>query len=81
MASDSHPKRVQLTSQKKLKDQFRHKFQRLKHRHRVFFKLIDRFGMRWDSVTKTVTGSEKAWAHVTMMSVIGLHHNFHAINS
>ena len=74
MALDSHPKRVQLMSQKKLKDQFRHKFQRLKQRHRVFFKLIGRFGMRWDSVTKTVTGSEK-------VSVIGLHHNFHAINS
>ena len=42
--------------------QLRQKYQRLKQRHRMFAQLIGQTGMGWDIVTKTVKGSDVAWA-------------------
>ncbi|KAK7825542.1 l10-interacting myb domain-containing protein [Quercus suber] len=53
------------------KDQLRQKFQRLKQRHQVFFELISHSGMGWDSVTKTFTGIDEAWAHIAALFNIG----------
>ena len=47
------------------KDQLRQKFQRLKVRHRVFSELNECLGMGWDSITKTMIGSEEVWVNAT----------------
>ena len=37
--------------------------------------------MGWDIVTNTFTRTDEAWAHIVAVSVIGLLHNFHVVDS